>query len=143
MNIGAKPDVVGEIPADVVRILEDRDRVAVPKPVVAVTEIEISNAKEKAAKPETARAASHQSPNVAAAEAAGEVAVLPGMVEVEAGVIAPRVMPDPRSVVVYMWRFGMALVVRARMRFMRRAMIRGRTVTGDESTADSVAASAS
>jgi hypothetical protein len=70
------------------------------------------------------------------------MAVLPGMIKVEASIVASRVMPNPRSVVVYMRRFGMALVVRPRMRFMRRAMIRGRTVTGDESTADSVAASA-
>ena len=100
--------VVGEIPAVVVGIFVDHDLVAVPVPVVAIGEIKRGNAEVEAAKPEAAGAASADAPDVAAAEAAGEAAMLPGMIEVEAGVVASSVVSNPLAVVVDVRSFGMA-----------------------------------
>jgi hypothetical protein len=48
---------------------------------------------------------------MAASEAAGKVAVLPGMIQVEPGVVASCVMPDPGTVVMDVRGLGMALVI--------------------------------
>ena len=52
VDVGAQSDVVGEIPARVVGIVIDDDVVAVPIPVVDVSQVKRSNAEVEAAKPE-------------------------------------------------------------------------------------------
>ncbi len=111
MDVGAELHVVGEIPAVVVGVFVDHDLVAVPEPVIAEGQVKGADAEVEAAEPETVGAASGDAPDMAAAEAAGEVAMLPGMIEVEAGVIASGVVPDPFAVVVDVRGFGMAFMV--------------------------------
>jgi len=78
---------------------------------------------------------------MAAAKAAGEAAMLPGMIEVEAGIIASGVVADPGAVVVDMRGFGMAwLVVKTGRRVGDRSMTSGWAMLGNVSAADGVAA---
>src|SRR5580658_4853928 len=100
VDVGAQPYVVRQIPAIMVGVFVDDDLIAVPEPVTAEAEVESGHTEVEAAKPEAARTASGDAPHVAAAEAAGEVAVLPGMIEVESGVSRSSVMTDPGAVVV-------------------------------------------
>jgi hypothetical protein len=141
VNIGAQPWVVGEIPSVVVGIFVDHDLVAVPEPVRAPGQVKRGNAKSPAIKPETGRAASADVPHVAAAETAGETAMLKRMIEVETGIIASSVVPDPGTVVVYMRGLGMAfLVMKIRCRVGYGSMARGWTMLRNESAAYCVTA---
>jgi hypothetical protein len=139
MNVGTEADVVGEIPSDVVGIFVDHDIVAVPEPVTAVTDVEGSDAEIEAREPKPARAATREMPNVTAAEAPGEVSMLPGMIEVKAGVIPAIVMSDPLTIVVNVRRFGVSLTIpKCGMRVCRaRRAVKGRgPVTRNKTATD-------
>jgi hypothetical protein len=78
---------------------------------------------------------------MAAAEAAGEVAMLPGMVEMEAGVVGASVVTDPGAVVVNVRGFWVAgLIVKTGSGVGDRAMTGGRAVLWNEAAADGMAA---
>ena len=94
-----------------VGIFIDHDLVAVPEPVTAQGKVKGGDAEIEAAKPEAAGAASTDAPDVAAAEASGEAAMFPGMIEVETGVIASGVVSNPSAVVVDVRGVGMAFPV--------------------------------
>jgi hypothetical protein len=111
VDIGAESHVVGEIPAFMVWVIVDHDLVAVPKPVIAVGEVKGGNAEIKAAKPETVGTAARDAPHVATAEASVIATVLPGMIEVKAGIVSPGVMPDPLAVVVDVRGFGVVFLI--------------------------------
>jgi len=80
---------------------------------------------------------------MAAAEPAGEAAVLPGMIEVEARVVTSSVVPDPGAVVVDVGSLGMAFVIMKTLcRVGNRSTRGGWAVLRNESAADGVAAAA-
>lgn len=108
MNVSAQPDIVGQVPAVVVRVFIDDDVIAVPEPVPAVTKVKGRDAEVEAAKPEAIGAASAKVPSVMRAETTGEVAVLPGMVEVIGNTWAVYIVSNPGAVVVDVRSFGMA-----------------------------------
>ena len=143
VDVCAKSYVVGEVPAFVVGIVVDDDVVAIPEPVVAEAEVIGRDAEIKTAEPEATGAATAEVPDVAAADAAGEASVLPGMVEVVVNVVAASVMADPFAVGVDVRSVRVTgLVVEVTLLRgcgcgMRRACWRG-TVGGDvsSSTAD-------
>src|SRR5262249_16436798 len=82
VNVGCEAQVVREIPAGVIGTLVNHDVVAVPEPVAAKAKVEWGDMKVESSEPEAVGPAANQSPDVTAPEAAGKVAVLPGMVEV-------------------------------------------------------------
>ena len=88
VDVGAEANVIGQVPAVVIGILVDDDLVGIPEPIVAIAYIRVSDVEIKAAKPEAPGTATGDAPNVAAAEAAGEVAMLPRMIEMEVRIIA-------------------------------------------------------
>ena len=104
-----------------VGVFVNDDIVAVPKPVAAEADVVGSNAKVEAAEPETIGTAAAEVPDVAAAEAASKVAVLPGMVEVVVDVVMAGVVADPFAVGMNVRRVGMAGLV-VEMRSLRRWM---------------------
>jgi hypothetical protein len=132
----------------VVRVIIDDDIVAVPKPVVAILEVKRSDTEVEAAKPETAGIATLDAPSVSPAHAAVEVTVLPGVVDVEAGVVATIVVPYPFAVVVHVRSFGVIVTVAIRapfpvvvlVAFVSVAMISGGTMARNVTTADVVLA---
>ena len=123
-----------------VGIFVDHDLVAVPEPIAAQGQVKGGDAESEAAKPETGGTASANAPDVAAAEAAGESAMLKGMIKVEAGIITAGIMSNPGAVVVNVRSFGMALPVGAGGGSGRCATHRSGTMFGNESATDSVAA---
>jgi hypothetical protein len=142
VDVGAEPDVIGEVPAIVVGVIVDNDVIAIPEPVIAVSKVKRANAEIEAAEPESIGAASTESPSVTAANAAGEVAMFPGMIQMEAGLVASVVMSDPFAVVVDVGSFGMAFMVAigsSRRRGLVGRAVRGRgAVVGNVATTDGV-----
>ena len=96
VDVDAEADVVGEIPAWVVGIGIEDDVVGIPEPAVAIAEVGGSDAEVVSAKPEAGRTAAADPPDLACADAAGETAMLPGVVEVVGGGIG-GVWPTQRS----------------------------------------------
>jgi hypothetical protein len=131
VNVGPETNVVCEIPSVVIGIFVDDNVVAVPEPAVAVADVKGRDVEIETAEPEAIGAAAGEMPDVAGAEAAGEVAVLPGMIEVIVNVVASGVVADPFAVGVNVRRVGMAgMIVEMLRRGVRRAR-RRRTVLGN------------
>ena len=89
-------------------VLINYDRVAVPDPVRAVGRLEWGDTEIESSKPKAAGASSLQMVHVTRAEAASEVPMLPGMIQVEVRIIAARVMTHPLAVGMHMrsvWMF--------------------------------------
>lgn len=107
MAIGAKANVVGEIPAIVVGIVVDHNLVAVPIPIVAVGIVIGCDAEIEAAEPEAFAIAAGDPPDVATANAAGETAMLPDTIEMIVGIIAAGFVADPLVIVVNVRSVGM------------------------------------
>jgi hypothetical protein len=130
VDVGAEPGVVGEIPAGMVRIIVDDDLVRVPEPAVDIAEVVRGYAEVEASKPEAGRTSAAQTPDVGWAEAAGEMAVLPWMVEVVVGIIGACVVAYP-VVFVNVWGVRMAGMVDEAAVCGRRSAVEGfRAVSG-------------
>src|SRR5260370_795808 len=99
VDVGAESGVVGQVPAVVVGIFVDDDGIAVPIPVVGVVVIVGSYAEIEAAEPKALAISSAKVIDVAAAKAAGEAAVFPGMIEMIVRVAATGIMADPSGLV--------------------------------------------
>lgn len=95
VDVGAQPDVIGEIPANVIRVFIDYDLIGVPVPIIAITDVVGSHTKIETAKPEPIRTTSREAPFVALAEATGKVAVLPRMIEMVVWIIGAGVVSNP------------------------------------------------
>src|ERR1700674_248612 len=98
MHVGAEPDVVGQVPARVVRILVEDDVVPVPVPAIAVAVVVRGDAEEEAAEAEAIAVAALQPPDVVRAEGAREAPVRPGTIEVVVPVVPAGVVSDPTMV---------------------------------------------
>jgi len=110
VDVGAEAHVVSEVITIVIGIFIDHDVVRIPKPVAGVGDVGIGNREIEVIEAEAGWAPASQSPDVAGAEAAGEVAMFPGMVEVEADVGATSVVTYP-LVLVDVGRFRMSLSI--------------------------------
>jgi len=82
VRVGAGPRVVGEIPAVVVGIFIDYDRIGIPDPVADIGVIVGSNGKIYSVKPETLPASTTEPENMARPESECESAVFKGPVHV-------------------------------------------------------------
>jgi hypothetical protein len=97
-HVGSKPRVVGNVPARMIRIVINHNRIRIPQPVAHIAVFPGSYAPIPTVKPETARSATREMPNVARAKATVEVPVFPWMIEVKSrivwrGVAHPMVVP--------------------------------------------------
>ena len=106
VDVGSEPDVVGQVITLVVGIVVEDDVVAIPVPVITETEIEVGDGEVEAVEPEAAGDTTFETPDMVATEAAGEVSVLPGMIEVVVGIIAAGVVADPLAVGVNVRNIG-------------------------------------
>lgn len=59
MNVRSESNVIGEVPAEMIRVIVNHDVVAIPVPVVAVSGVKGRNVEIESAKPEAAGTASH------------------------------------------------------------------------------------
>ena len=118
-----------------VGVVVQRDAVAAPEPISAVAGIKGSHAEVVAAKPETSRAASDEMPHMAWPEAI-EVAVFPGMVEMETDIFASPVVANPFAIPMNVWHFGMTfMVAKGGVLVARRTVISRRTMMRNIATA--------
>lgn len=111
MHVGSQPYIVGEVPSLVVGVFVDGDIVAVPIPVVAISEVKRGDAEIVAIEPEPAGIATLDAPAVTAPETALEVAVFPRMVDVKARVVATVVVSHPFPVVMHVGSLGMIATI--------------------------------
>jgi len=107
VDVSAESGVVGQVPAVVVGIFVDDDGIAVPEPIRGVVVIVGRHTEVEAAEPETFAVSSAKAEHVAAAKAAGEVAVLPSMIDVIVGIVAAGIVANPCVIVVDVRRLGM------------------------------------
>ncbi len=95
MDVGPQPDVISEIPADVIRVFVDYDVIGVPVPAIAVTDVVGSHTKKETAKREPIWSAARKMPYMALAEATGKAAVFPRMIEMVVRIVAARAVSNP------------------------------------------------
>jgi hypothetical protein len=106
VHVGAESHVVGEVPAFVVGVVIDHNLIATPIPVVAIGKVKRRDPEVEAAEPKAIGAASGDAPDMASSEAAGESAMLKGLIEVEVGIPSSGVVPDPLAVMVNVRSLG-------------------------------------
>jgi hypothetical protein len=109
VHISPESRVIGQVPAWIVGIVIEDDVVRIPEPAVAIGQVIRRNAEVESAEEKPVRAPAAEPVDIARSKAAGEVAVLPGMVKVIVRVAAG--VADPAAVVVNMRRIGMAGLV--------------------------------
>ena len=102
MDVGAQPNIVSQIPTDMVGIFVNHDVIAIPQPVAAIADVDRGHTKVEAAEPEPAGTAALKPERVAGTESGAEMAVLPGMVQMKARVVLARVVSNPFPVCVDM-----------------------------------------
>jgi len=127
----------------VVGIFVDDDLIGAPGPVVAEAVVIGEDAEVEAAEPEAIAAAAFDAEDVAAAEAAVEASMLPGMIDVVVGVIAAGIVADPFVVGVHVGSVRMAflIVIFGRLRGRMRGRPRGsRAMSGNVSAANTMGA---
>lgn len=122
MHVRAEPGIVGKIPAWIIRIFVDHNGVGVPQPVGNVRIVGRRDAKVEAVEPEAVWPSAGKMENVAGAEAAAKVTVLPGAVEMIARLHPMICVADPFAVRVYMrcvrMTFRIAKIMLAAPRFV-------------------------
>src|SRR5208282_3095914 len=111
VDIGSEPDVIGEVPPDVIRIIVDDDVVRIPEPAVTVANVVGSHVEVETAEPKAAGASASEAPHVAATETAGEAAMFPRMVQMIVSVVAAGVMAHPLSIAMHVGSCGMSFLV--------------------------------
>ena len=82
MDVRPQSRVIGEIPADVVRVFVDDDLVRIPEPAIHKRVVLWSHAEVEAIEPEALARTSCQPEYVTRSKAAGKPSVLPWMIEV-------------------------------------------------------------
>jgi len=108
VDVSAEADVVGEVPAVMVWVVVDYDLVGAPGPVVAEGVVSGGRTEIETAEPEALAVATFDAPLVALADAAGEAAMLPGMIKMIMGIIAAGIVAYPLIVGVNVRSFGVA-----------------------------------
>src|SRR5271157_2930365 len=95
MHVRPETHVISQVPADVIRIVIDRDLIGVPQPVAAVADVHRGNAEVEPAEPEAAWTSAAQPPNVPSADSAREPPVLERMIQVIPRIVRSAIVPDP------------------------------------------------
>jgi hypothetical protein len=128
VDISPEPNVIGQIPSHVVRVLVDDDLVGIPEPTIAIAHIKGCNAEKKSTEPKAFWTAASEMPYMPSPGTAGEMTMLPRVIEMVVGVPAPAVVPNPLAVVVNMRSLRVALNVLLGMGVSSR--VRRRAVDG-------------
>src|SRR5579863_9143749 len=98
VNVCSQPDVIRQVPADVIGIVINNDVISIPVPVSTVAQIIGRYAEVESAEPKPARAASREMPDVARSKAACESSMLVRVIHMIVSIIPSRIMADPLAV---------------------------------------------
>src|SRR5208283_694161 len=145
VNVCAKPDVVSEVPPDMVGVVVDHDLVTVPEPIIHEAVVVRSHTEKEAAKAESLRTTATEPVYMAGSNTTAEVAVFPRMIKVIMGIVPARVVSNPRVVTVNVRSVGVPMLITVISRLgrlvyllpsmcrlcMYRGARRGRSVCGD------------
>lgn len=111
VNIGSEPDVIGQIPAVVIRIFVNDNLVGIPEPVVAETEVGGSHTEREAGEPEARRLSSGQPEDMPFSKASGEAPAFPRTVQMVPRVLSTTLVSYPLVVPVHVRSFGVSRTV--------------------------------
>src|SRR6266699_2573840 len=111
VDISSKPRVIGQVPARMVGIFIEHNIVAVPVPVIHITQIVWSHAKIEAAEEEAVRPASVQMPDMRRSKPAGEMPMVIGMIEMVVRVTRAPIVSNPMAVLVDVRSTGVARTI--------------------------------
>jgi hypothetical protein len=140
VHVSAEANVVGKVPAVMVRIVVEYDLVSAPDPIVAEAVVSGGHTEIETAEPEALAVATFDAPHVALADASGEAAMLPGMIQMIVGIVAAGIVAYPLIVGVNVRSFGVAGFVGIFWSLLRCRVClrpgRSRTVSGDVPSAD-------
>src|ERR1700689_3647714 len=95
MHIRSESNVVGQVPALVIRIVIDDHIVRIPQPAVAEANVIGRHAEVEAAEPEASRSAAGQPPAMIRPKAARKMPMLKRMVQVIVRIVLARVVAYP------------------------------------------------
>ena len=95
VNVSAQPHVVGQIPADMIRVVIDHDLIAVPQPVATKANIVGSDTKVEPTEPEAAGTAAGEPPNMALSQFPRKAPMLEWMIQVIVRIIGTTVVANP------------------------------------------------
>lgn len=111
MDVGSEADVVGEVPANVVRVVVDYDLVSAPIPTIAVTVVIGRYVEEESAEPKSVGSTTTKTPDVITADSTIEVSVRPWVVKMVMRVAGATVVSYPAVIGVDVGCVGMAGLV--------------------------------
>lgn len=97
--VGAEPDVVRQVPTNVIGIRVNDDVIGIPEPVAAGIIIIRSDTKEKAAEPEAISRPAGKPVDVAAADFTREMSMLPRVIQVVVRIVWTSVVTNPLIVI--------------------------------------------
>jgi hypothetical protein len=95
MDVRAQPRIVSEVPAVVIRVLVNHDRIGIPEPVVAIIIVSRRNTEVEIADPEAVSIPAGETEHVARPETTRESSVFKRMIDMIAGIIPPGIVSDP------------------------------------------------
>jgi len=138
VHIRAKPDVISQVVARIVRIIIKNDVIAVPEPIIAINDVRVCHFKEVSAKTKAVWIATSKAPDMMRTNGSPKVPVFPWMVKMKTRIMP--LMAYPAIIIcVNVRRFRMAwLIAESRMvwlalswmrNWMRRS-VRWRWATG-------------
>jgi len=99
MHVSPEARVIGEVIALVVGILVEDDVVAIPPPAVTISKFCWGDTEGEATEPESTRTTPFDTPYVVGTEATLKATMLPGVIDVEAVVVATGVVTHPLATV--------------------------------------------
>jgi hypothetical protein len=141
VGVRTQSGVVREIPADVVRIVVNHDRIAIPQPAIDEAVVPRRDAEVEAIEPEPVSVPSLEPEHMAGTEPTRETPVRKGMIEVIVRITPAGIVSDPRAVGVNVGRVWMPWLVAkvANSSVLRRAASRrSRTALWNEATAEAM-----
>lgn len=95
VSVRAEARIVGEVPAGVVGVVVDYNLIAGPIPIGYDGVVVRENAPVEIVEPEALAISSLKVEDVFGTEACGKAAMRPGVIQVEAGIVAAAVVADP------------------------------------------------
>ena len=112
LNVGVRTGslVVREIPAGMIGVVVENDRIGAPVPVGYVIELKWRNREIEAIEPESRRTSAREMPNMTRSEATLETTVRKRVVLVKTRVVSGSFVANP-SVTVDMWSVGVARLI--------------------------------
>ena len=111
VRVNASPGVVGQVEAQIVRILIDHDRIGIPEPVSHVRVVLGRDAKVRTSEPEAGWTAALQPKHMTRPEPQRKASMFPWMVQMIAPLVAAHIVTHPLPIAVHMGRIGMSLLV--------------------------------